>query len=234
MTWSRFDDGYDEHEKVDEAWERDRAAVGLHVMATTACNRWLSDGVIRPRWLLHKLPNRRERERTLRALIDVELFDVLAAGQTAVLVDSDGNGIPVGPFPEDRYIVHDFLERHDSSLQVKERRRLDAERKARERAAKNGRTVGPVKRPAGHPADEPTALEPPVPPKGNRRRDRERYDLQLQAWVDERMPGADARRVHALADWLRPRVSPLTAEAMLDYAKNNPAWDPHQTDEAAA
>ena len=29
MTWSRYDDLFDEHEKVEDAWERDRATIGL-------------------------------------------------------------------------------------------------------------------------------------------------------------------------------------------------------------
>lgn len=138
MTWSRFDDGYDEHEKVQEAWHSVPAAVGLHVMATTACNRWLSDGVIRPRWLAATLPDRRTRARVLAALLEVELFDVLPANETVTVYDSDDNEIVLGPYPEERYLVHDFLDRHDSSVMVKNRRRADADRKARSRSGKTG------------------------------------------------------------------------------------------------
>jgi hypothetical protein len=130
MTWSRFDDRYDEHEKIDSAWHAfPPNPVGLHVMATTACNRWLSDGVIRPLWLTSKLPNAKQRKAVLGAMLDLELFDFLPAGQQITTVDGANNRIALGPFQEDRYLVHDFLDRHDSSVQVKERRRKDAERK---------------------------------------------------------------------------------------------------------
>lgn len=140
MTWSRFDDLYDEHEKVEEAWETEPATIGLHVMATTASNRWLSDGIIRPRWLKVKLPNAKLRARTLAALVNAGLFDVLQAGQVLEVEDTNGNRIEHGPFPEDRYVVHDFLDRHPSSVMVKERRRADSERKARGRQSDSRRS----------------------------------------------------------------------------------------------
>lgn len=141
MTWSRFDDGYDEHEKIDEAWHAfPPNPVGLHVMATTACNRWLSDGVIRPRWIAEKLPKRRDRDQILSEMVAVELLDMLPAGEIRTLIDTANppNEITVGPFPEDRYLVHDFLDRHDSSVQVKDKRRRDADRKARNRHSSAG------------------------------------------------------------------------------------------------
>lgn len=158
MTWSRFDDGYDEHEKVQDAWHSEPAAIGLHVMATTACNRWLSDGVIRPRWLQAQLPEKRLREKTLRVLVDVELFDVIPAGDTITVQDSDDNEIVLGPFEEPRYLVHDFLDRHDSSVQVKARRAADAERKRRGRRKDSARSPEDVRAdadrtPPGIPAD---------------------------------------------------------------------------------
>lgn len=130
MTWSKFDDRYDEHDKVEEAWFRHPPnPVGLHVMATTACNRWLSDGVIKPRWLASMLPKPKDYETVLATMVDVELFDLLPEGEQATLTDSDGEPVVVGPFAEDRYLVHDFLERHDSKRQVTARRAADAARK---------------------------------------------------------------------------------------------------------
>ena len=133
MSWSRFDDLYDEHDKVEDAWEQDRATVGLHVMATTHCNRLSTDGVVRPRWLRRKLPTEKERSRVLAVMVEVGLFDLLPAGEIVTVRDSDGEAITLGPFAEDRHIVHDFLLRHDSSRQVKERRKADAVRKAASR-----------------------------------------------------------------------------------------------------
>ena len=151
MTWSRFDDLYDEHEKVEEAWEAEPATIGLHVMATTASNRWLSDGVIRPRWLKVKLPNSKLRDRTLGALVNAGLFDVLPAGQVLRAEDTNGNLIEHGPFPEDRYVVHDFLDRHPSSVMVKERRRADSERKARGRQSDSRRSPRGIQKESARP-----------------------------------------------------------------------------------
>jgi len=177
MTWSKFDDGYDEHEKVDAAWDREPAAVGLHVMATTACNRWESDGVTRPKWLLGKLPSKKQRERVLDCMVDVGLFDLLPAGEIREVRDSDGNWITLGPFSEDRYVVHDFLDRHESSVQLRARRDADAARKrsSRESPANvrpdSERTpLGVLEESAGSPrvgADghaDAQAFPPPPPP----------------------------------------------------------------------
>lgn len=146
MPWSRFDDGYDEHERVENAWFAfPPNPVGLHVMATTACNRWQSDGVIRPRWLTTRLPDRKDRERILAYVVANALFDFLAAGATRELVDSDGNRIVVGPYEEDRYLVHDFLDRHESSVQTRARRALDSERKRKGRRPESAGSPGGIR-----------------------------------------------------------------------------------------
>lgn len=134
MTWSRFDDGYDEHPKIEAGWfAHPPNPVGLHAMATTCCNRRLTDGVVPPRWLDAMLngPWSERREAVLETMVRVELFDLLAAGETLAVTDSSGNELRLGPFMEDRYVVHDFLDRHDSSVQVKARRAADAARKRR-------------------------------------------------------------------------------------------------------
>jgi hypothetical protein len=137
MTWSKFDDLYDEHEKVEDAWEQERATVGLHVQATTHCNRLLTDGVIQPRWINRKLPERRERERVLAVMLATGLFDLLPAGETRVIVTKTGEQVTLGPFGEDRYVVHDFLDRHDSKATVMARREAES---ARKRAARSKRS----------------------------------------------------------------------------------------------
>jgi 5-methylcytosine-specific restriction endonuclease McrA len=133
VTWSKFDDLYDEHEKVEDAWEQERATIGLHAMATTYCSRQGSDGVIAPRWIRRKLPNERERARVLRALVEVGLFDVLPAGETVVLLDRDGEEVVVGPYAEDRHMVHDYLHHNDSAGKLKRNREWDRRRKELER-----------------------------------------------------------------------------------------------------
>lgn len=133
MSWSMFDDRYDENDKIADAWEADRATVGLHAMATTACSRWESDGVIRPRWLTTMLPNKRERERILGVMVEIGLFDLLRAGETMVLEDRDGESIEFGPFDEDRYVVHGYLKFHDSAAKRARNREWDRRRKELER-----------------------------------------------------------------------------------------------------
>jgi hypothetical protein len=214
MTWSRFDDGYDEHEKIENAWFDDDATIGLHAMATTACNRWLSDGVIRPRWLQHKLPAARKRAAVLAAMVRHGLFDVLETGRERTLVDDAGNEIPVGPFDEDRYIVHDFLDRHESSVQVKDRRRKDSERKkpkmpAESAASPDGLRKDSERNPRGRRTDsnasrtrpregapahpDPTRpdQQPPLPPDGGRKRDRDLYEKEVTAYATVLFPDAD-------------------------------------------
>lgn len=133
MTWSRFDDTYDQNEKIEDAWERDYAAVGLHAMAITHCSRHGSDGVIRPRWITQRIPNAKERARVLAVLVDVGLFDTLSAGATTTLVDRDGDEITVGPFDDDRHIVHDYLHFNDSVIKVERNKAWDRIRKSLER-----------------------------------------------------------------------------------------------------
>lgn len=108
--------------------------VGLHVLATTACNRWLSDGAIRPRWLNAMLPVRKTRQRVLAYMVENGMFDLLPAGKSLSIEDKDGWPATVGPFDEDRYLVHDFLQRHECAAHVKDRRAKDAARKRDERS----------------------------------------------------------------------------------------------------
>ena len=134
MTWSRFDDRYDEHEQVEDAWFSFPAnPVGLHVMATTACNRWNSDGVIKPRWLLTKLPDGKIRERILAAMVKYELFDLIPAGETRDYATGDGEVVTLGPFDSERYVVHGFFKFHDSAEKRGRDREWDRRRKELER-----------------------------------------------------------------------------------------------------
>lgn len=130
MTWVKWDDGYDESEKVEDAWDAERATIGLHAQATTCCARRETDGVVPPRWLKAKLPERRERQRVLAVMVKTRLFDVLPAGETVELPVKRGPAITVGPFDEDRYLVHDYLDHNDSSAYLQARRAADSERKA--------------------------------------------------------------------------------------------------------
>lgn len=108
MTWSKFDDRYDDNRKVKKAWRNDSAAVGLHAMAITYSSRHETDGIVDLDWLEEKMPNAKARERVVGVLVDAGLFD---------------------PIDGDRFQVHDYLDFNPSSVQLDEKRRKDAERK---------------------------------------------------------------------------------------------------------
>jgi hypothetical protein len=110
VSWSRFDDLYDDNRKVKKAWRLQPAAVGLHAMAITYSSRHETDGYVDLDWLEEKLPNARNRERVLRALVETGLLEAVDDG---------------------RFQVHDYLDYNPSSAQLQDRRRKDAERKAR-------------------------------------------------------------------------------------------------------
>jgi hypothetical protein len=206
VTWTKFDDRYDDTGKVKRAWRRNGYAVGLHAMAATACSRHESDGLVDPEWLSEKLGAlpARARNATLETAVDLKLFDPLPAGQTRTLTDTKGFSVTVGPLGEDAYLVHDYLVYNDSSAYLSERRRKEAVRKAEQRAkheAKlSGRTPAPVPAesqqdnngtPVGRDAEsedpDPTrpdpTLRPPRPPDGGRKRDRDQWKETALAWA---------------------------------------------------
>lgn len=111
MSWAKFDDRYDDNPKVKAVWRSNRAAVGLHAMAITYSSRHETDGLIDRVWLEERLPGKKEREKTLDALVMVGLFE------------------PVG---DGRFLVHDYLDFNPSSEQLQDRRRRDSERKRKQ------------------------------------------------------------------------------------------------------
>lgn len=134
MAWARLDDRYDDGRKVRRAWRRDRAAVGVHVMAITYCSRHGTDGLVDLDWLEECLPVAKERVATLALLVEIGLFHRLEAEETMVVVDGDGNEIVLGPCVDLAFVVHDFLEFNPSSVQSEDRRRRERVRKASERS----------------------------------------------------------------------------------------------------
>jgi hypothetical protein len=227
MTWARFDDVFDELEPVEMAWDDDRATIGLHLLATTACNRWLSDGVIRPKWLLQKLPNARERNRVLELMLKYELFFLLPAGATRTVVDADGDEVVIGPFDDERYVVREFLRWHPSAEKVKAKRTADAARKRRARGSRNGdvrvdvqpdserthngrplglraeseRSPRPPRAPARASRPDPSRpLTPPQPPEGGRSRDRSVYREELRTYAAALLPGEPLERAVPAVD----------------------------------
>ena len=100
MTYARFDDRWDDHRKIKRAWRRHPAAVALHAMAITYCNRHNNNGKLDSEWVEEKLAllpcKSAERERILTMLVDLELFERIDA---------------------DTFQVHDFLDWNLSSEQ---------------------------------------------------------------------------------------------------------------------
>jgi hypothetical protein len=98
MSWAKFDDRYDDNRKLKRAWRHSRAAVGLHAMAVTYCCRHRTDGLVDIEWLEEKIPNERERTRTVSVLVEFELLHKV---------------------DDEHYRIHDFLD-YNSSRQDRE------------------------------------------------------------------------------------------------------------------
>lgn len=115
MPWGRIDDGFYDHPKLD-ALGRDRlSAVGLHWLAVSWSNRWLTDGAI-------------TRERVAKLGGTPRLADALVS---AGLWDRDG----------DDYRIHDFLDFNESKADVEAAREVEREKKRRQRAAGAGKAA---------------------------------------------------------------------------------------------
>jgi hypothetical protein len=114
MSWAKFDDRYDDNRKIKRAWKRDRASIGLHAMAITYCSRHNTDGAVDVDWIEDKLPNQRERDRTITVLVDAGLFEQIDA---------------------EHWLVHDYLD-FNSSKRSREETSAAAREAARVRWAK--------------------------------------------------------------------------------------------------
>jgi len=160
VSWSRFDDLYDDHPKLMAAMHTCPLAAALHAHAITAASRRESDGLVDPFWLLARVPNKRRQDEALATLVRLRLYDVLPAGETLTRADAQGFEATIGPFDEQRYVVHDYLDFNPSSTQLAEKRRKDALRKMA------GRRKDSAGSPRGH------AVESAGSPSGPRGRGR--------------------------------------------------------------
>jgi len=135
VTWAKMDDRYDDSRKVKRAWRGHPRAVGLHAMAVTHCARHNTDGLIDPEWIAEKLPTTRERHAVLRVLEDCELFHRIPAGESLTVTDRDGNTLALqSPYAgEEAWVVHDYLQYNDSSVQRETALAWDRKRKELER-----------------------------------------------------------------------------------------------------
>lgn len=78
MPYARFDDRYDDHRKIKRALRREPAAVAMHAMAITYCNRFSTDGDVDLDWIEERLAlmpyKTAQRRRVLEVLLEEGLF----------------------------------------------------------------------------------------------------------------------------------------------------------------
>lgn len=234
MSWAKLDDGLDEHPKVEQLLEghielgmldgdamqelAGLAALGLWTLGLTNTSRRLTEGHL--------------SKRVLRGLAPAT-HQLLADRLTEVgLLDHESGGVQ----------IHDYLDHNPSKDDVIAQRaaRSEAGRKGGQRSGQTRRQAkaeasaeasasanGKQKR---TPARTRTPIQPPIPPKGGRARDRQAFEHELAAWTEQHLPGANPKRVAALAERLRGRVPDLTADVLAAYAAENPVWALHDED----
>jgi hypothetical protein len=245
VSWVKSDDRLDDTKKIKRAWRKHRATVGLHAMSKTYSARHETDGLIDLDWIEEKLPDDAEREQVLEVMLAERLYEELPA-RTTKRITVRGLRITYGPLDEVAYIVHDYLEFNEAKCEAEERRRKEAERKAAARARKgSGGPAVSAERPGGQPPDgartdaglrdvsalsrpdptrpdptrpDPTRpLTPPNPPKsGGRKRDRDRWESEVAAWVLANPVTEELEsRWSAVADELRDAVDSSTFDIWL-------------------
>lgn len=204
MTWAKLDDQLHGHRKARKAWRLHRGALGLHLLALSYSAGQLTDGLIDDEFVDEKLPVAKEREQITGALVEAGLWERV----------------------DDGWQINDWLDYNPSRADVLDRRRRDAERKARGRRgdsdeSPNGVRADTSRSPRGvsrvHAHPDPTRPIPttaPLPPTGGRTRDRVRYEQDLATFAAEHFPDVDAGYVGHYASQLRSRRQEPTVEAL--------------------
>jgi hypothetical protein len=106
MAWSRLDDRFHAHPKIEAAGN---AAVGLYSRALSYCSAYSTGGFVSSSWA-SKAGSRSE----IKRLCEVGLWDEVAAGEVRSVTgrkDSGGRTLPDADvtMPVDGYFVPDFL-----------------------------------------------------------------------------------------------------------------------------
>jgi hypothetical protein len=178
VSWARLDDRFHDNRKIRRLWRRNVGAVGLHVMAITYCAGNETDGLVDLEFVEERVPQARERDPMVAALVDIGLW----------VASEDGLS----------WRIHDYLEFNPSHESLVAKRAADVERKRRGRDTQaeirdssarnpNGRTSDSKRSPVRILAEsegkasgiravssgpDPTRpLNPPVVPPGGRTRD---------------------------------------------------------------
>jgi hypothetical protein len=130
MSWAKFDDRYDDHEKIKRVWKRSGLGAALHCHAITYSARHETDGMVTTEWIQERFDIARtkpkDRTEAMAALVELGLFE---------LVDGE------------RFLVHDYLDYNPSAAELQAKREADAERKRKKppsglRADSNGSPSG--------------------------------------------------------------------------------------------
>jgi hypothetical protein len=108
MPWAKLDDRYDDTRKIKRAWKANRALIGLHAMAITYCARHQTDGIVDLEWLEERLPNDKERAKTVAQMVEHDLFE---------------------PVDDEHWRLHDYLKHNASKDEREVKRRSDRRRK---------------------------------------------------------------------------------------------------------
>jgi hypothetical protein len=122
VSWARLDDRFHGNPKVMRAWRSAPAAVGLYVMGITYCAQHETDGFIDEGFVMLLAPQPREQQKLTAALVQCGLWHEVAGGWT----------------------VNGYLDFNPSRQDLEEKRRKDAERKARGRHSESRQSPGGV------------------------------------------------------------------------------------------
>ncbi len=131
MSWARLDDRFHGNPKVMRAWRTAPASVGLYVMGITYCAQHETDGFIDEGFVMLLVPAARDQAKLTGTLVECGLWH-----------DVDGG-----------WSVNAYLDFNPSRADAEEKRRKDAERKARGRTSESRRS----------PRGIPTESARPVP-----------------------------------------------------------------------
>jgi hypothetical protein len=143
VTWVRLDDGFADHPKLVGIGP---TALAVHVWALCYCSRHLTDGFVDLSATkgIPWVSKRSAREGAIERLIGAGLWS-----------REDGG-----------YLIHDFLEYNPDAANVREKRRLKAERQARWRERKKRGKRTPVDAPVDASTNTGVDASPHPAPKG--------------------------------------------------------------------
>jgi hypothetical protein len=205
MSWARLDDRFHDNRKIRRLWRREGLALGLHVMAITYCAGNETDGIVDLEFVEERIPQVRDRDRIVAALVEVGLW---AAAD-------DGRG----------WRIHDYLDFNPSHESLVAKREADVERKRRGRDTQAKTRGNSVRNPNGSTPDvhadskrssvrilaesegkspgiravssgpDPTRpIDPPVVPPGGRRRDVAEFKNACESYGRTHFPDLAAQQ----------------------------------------